>query len=174
MRISAVLLCIFVVALDVAAGILGIHAYMSQNQVKHVRFLFFECREPSHQAFQLGVAAASVLLIAHMIANIAGGCICYGSREDLRSSPVNKQIAGISLLLAWILLAVGFGLLILGAMSNNHSRDTCSVSRHKFLWMGGVVCFIHGAIIAAYYIAATAAMTLDRDIKGLSMTERGG
>jgi len=171
MRFSAALICILVVALDVTAGILGIHAYMAQNQVKHVRFLFIECSEPSHEAFKLGVAAASLLLIAHIIANVAGGCICYGSREELRNSPINKQIAGLSLVASWIILGIAFTLLILGAMSNNHSRDHCSLNRHKFLWMGGVLCFVHGAIIAAYYIAATATIRMgDRGIKGVSMT----
>jgi hypothetical protein len=173
MRLSGVFICILVVALDVAAGILGIHAYMAQNQVKHVHLFLFQCSEPSHDAFKLGVAAAAILLIAHLIANIAGGCICYGSKAELRSSPVNRQIAGISLMLSWIILGIAFTLLILGAMSNNHSRDYCSVSRHKFLWMGGVLCFVHGAIIAAYYIAATATIMGDRGIKGLSMAERG-
>lgn len=173
MRLSGVLIIILVVALDVAAGILGIHAYMAQNQVRHLRLFLFECREPSHEAFKLGIAAASLLLIAHIIANVAGGCICYGSREDLRSSPVNRQIAGISLMLSWIILGIGFALLVLGAMSNNHSGDYCSLSRHKFLWMGGVLCFVHAAIIAAYYIAATSTMMVIRDIKGLSMAERG-
>ncbi|KAH9323382.1 hypothetical protein KI387_018021, partial [Taxus chinensis] len=67
---------------------------------KHIGILFFECRQPSHKAFQLGVAAASLLLIAHVIGNVAGGCICYGSRQELQNSPINKQVAGISLLLA--------------------------------------------------------------------------
>lgn len=174
MKLSAALLCIIVLALDIAAGILGIHAYMAQNQVKYVRFIFVECREPSHPAFQLGVAAASVLLIAHIIANVGGGCICYGSSEELRNSLVNRQIAGVSHFLAWIVLGLGFGFLVIGAMSNNHSRDTCSISRHKFLWIGGMLCFVHGAVITVYYITATATITVYRDIKELSMTERGG
>uniref|UniRef100_A0A0D6R5P7 Cytochrome b561 domain-containing protein n=1 Tax=Araucaria cunninghamii TaxID=56994 RepID=A0A0D6R5P7_ARACU len=173
MKIIAALICVFVVALDIAAGILGVHAEIEQNKERHVRFFLFECREPSHEAFELGVAAASLLLIAHAIANVAGGCICFGSRQELESSPVNKQVAGISLLLAWIILGVAFTLLILGAMYNNHSRDSCSLSRHKFLWFGGVLCFVHGALIAAYYVTATAVMGEDKPMRGLSMAERG-
>lgn len=174
MRLSGILIIILVVALDVAAGILGIHAYTAQNQVRQLHLFVFECREPSHEAFKLGIAAASLLLIAHIIANVAGGCICYGSRDDLRNSPVNRQIAGISLMLSWVILGIAFGLLLLGARYNNHSGEHCSVSRHKFLWMGGVLCFVHAAIIAAYYISATSTIMPNRDIKGLSMAERGG
>lgn len=173
MKLVGAIIIIFVVALDVAAGILGLHANNAQNKEKHIGFLFIECRHPSHEAFHLGVAAASLLLIAHVIGNVAGGCICYGSKEELANSPVNRQVAGITLLLSWVMLGIAFTLLILGAMYNDHSRTSCSLSRHKFLWYGGVLCFVHGALITAYYVSATAVIGPDKNMRGLPMAERG-
>eukprot|EP01018_Ginkgo_biloba_P014604 Gb_34358 [translate_table: standard] len=175
MKIAGALICITVVVLDVVAGILGIEGEMSQNKVRHIRFLLFECRDPSYEAFRLGVAAASVMLIAHIIANVAGGCICFGSREELERSPVNKQVAAACLVFAWILLVVGFSLLIMGAISNSKSREFCSITRHNFLAIGGVLCFIHGALSAAYYVAATTVPTDEkrRDVEGVSMANTG-
>eukprot|EP01018_Ginkgo_biloba_P011297 Gb_03050 [translate_table: standard] len=175
MRLSVVFICLLVVILDVVAGLLGLKAEMAQNKEKHIRFLLFECKQPSHDAFNLGIAAASVLLIAHLITNVAGGCICFGSRQELEGSPVNKQIASACLLFSWIVLAVGFTLLIIGALSNSHSKHFCSITRHKYLWLGGILCFVHGGLSAAYYVAATAVISQDkaRRIAGVSMAERG-
>uniref|UniRef100_A0A6N2MNY3 Uncharacterized protein n=1 Tax=Salix viminalis TaxID=40686 RepID=A0A6N2MNY3_SALVM len=76
-RIGGILVCMLVVAMDVAAGFLGIQAEIAQNkalnnarprvliQVKHLRLWIFECREPSEDAFKLGLAAAGILVLAH-------------------------------------------------------------------------------------------------------------
>ncbi|CAA3011508.1 uncharacterized protein LOC111372148 [Olea europaea subsp. europaea] len=53
--------CLLIIALDITAGILGIKAEAAQNQEKHLRLWIFECKEPSHDAFVLGVAAATLL-----------------------------------------------------------------------------------------------------------------
>ena len=52
-------------------------------QVKHLRLWIFECREPSEDAFKLGLAAAGTLILAHVIANLLGGCMCICSQEQL-------------------------------------------------------------------------------------------
>lgn len=66
-----------------------------------MRVWIFECREPSYEAYKLGFAACVLLAIAHVIANVLGGCVCISSREQyVRSSP-NKQIAAASLVFSW-------------------------------------------------------------------------
>eukprot|EP00252_Welwitschia_mirabilis_P016668 TRINITY_DN3689_c0_g1_i1.p1 TRINITY_DN3689_c0_g1~~TRINITY_DN3689_c0_g1_i1.p1 ORF type:complete len:147 (-),score=3.19 TRINITY_DN3689_c0_g1_i1:25-465(-) len=143
-------------------------------QVRHVEFLFIECRRPSHEAYALGIAAASLLLLAHVIANVAGGCICFGSREQFEQSPTTRQVAGICLVLMWLVLAIAFTLLVLGAMYNEDQRNlSCSLSRHKFLWIGALLCFVHGAVSAAFYAASTSllASPLDKPpMSGISMS----
>nr|ABK23049.1 unknown [Picea sitchensis] len=101
MRSAGALVCIFVVVLDVVAGILGIQGEIAQNEVRGFRYLVFECREPSYSAFRLGIAAACLLLIAHFLANVGGGCIFFASRDDMQQSPLNKQVAVVCLLFSW-------------------------------------------------------------------------
>lgn len=174
MKSTGALVCISVVVLDVVAGILGIQGEMAQNEVRGVRYLVFECREPSNSAFRLGIAAACLLLLAHFIANAGGGCVFFVSRNEIQQSPLNKQVAVVCLLFSWTLLVVGFGLLILGAMSNSRSRESCSITRHNFLAIGGIVCFIHAASGVAYYVAATALTSEEKraDMEGLAMENR--
>ena len=60
-----------------------------------------ECRDPSYEAFKLGLAAAVLLALAHTIANLLGGCICAWSKEELGKASANKQLAVASLVFSW-------------------------------------------------------------------------
>ncbi|KAB5533840.1 hypothetical protein DKX38_016926 [Salix brachista] len=127
------LVCLLIMALDVAAGILGIEAEVAQNKVKHLKMWVFECRDPSSQAFKLGLAAVILLSLAHIIATLLGGCTCM-----------------------WIILAIGFSLLIIGTMANSKSRKSCGISHNRVLSIGGILCFVHGLFTVSYYVSATA------------------
>ncbi|ONK65924.1 uncharacterized protein A4U43_C06F2390 [Asparagus officinalis] len=151
-----VLICLLIVVIDVVAGILGIEAEAAQNKGKNLRFLFIECKEPVHQAYRLGLAAAILLGLAHTITILLGGCICICSTEEFRRSSRNKQLSAGTLILSWIILAVGFTMLIVGALSNSKSRVTCGIAHHNFLSTGGILCFVHGVLSAAYYVSASA------------------
>ncbi|CAB4306273.1 unnamed protein product [Prunus armeniaca] len=150
------LVCLSVLLMDVVAGILGIQAEIAQNKVKHLKVWIFECRDPSYQAFKLGLAAAVLLAVAHIIGNLLGGCICIWSREDYTKATANRQLSAASLLLSWIALAVGFSLLMAGAFSNSKSRKSCGLSHHRILSIGGILCFFHGLFMIAYYVSAKA------------------
>ncbi|WCJ20346.1 hypothetical protein M5689_002583 [Euphorbia peplus] len=152
-----ILICLLIMAMDIAAGILGIEAEIAQNKVKHLRMWIFECRDPSYQAFKLGMAAALLMLLAHIIANFFGGCLCVSSKEDFDKSSPNKQLAIASLIFSWIILVIGFSMLMVGTLANSRSRKSCGISHHRVLSVGGILCFIHGLFIVAYYVSATAA-----------------
>ncbi|XP_022870463.1 uncharacterized protein LOC111389743 [Olea europaea var. sylvestris] len=157
MKIVGIFACLLIVALDVTAGILGIKAEAAQNQEKHLRLLIFECKEPSHQAFVLGVAAATLLCIAHVLTNLLGGCnLC--TRGELSTAPPSKQLSMACLLLTWIILAVGLGLLVIGTISNNKSRASCGFTHHHFLSIGGILCFVHAIFSVAYYATSNAVL----------------
>ncbi|XP_030451995.1 protein DESIGUAL 2 [Syzygium oleosum] len=160
------LICLLIMAMDVVAGILGIEAEIAQNKVKHLKVWVFECRDPSYQAFKLGVAACVLLALAHAIGNWMGGCVCIWSKEDLNRVTANKQLAVASLIFSWIILAVAFSMLILGALSNSKSRRTCGLAHHRLLSIGGVLCFIHGLFTVAYFVSAKAARKEDRQRQG--------
>ncbi|KAJ6333681.1 hypothetical protein OIU77_009536 [Salix suchowensis] len=76
------LVCLLIMALDVAAGILGIEAEVAQNKVKHLKMWVFECRDPSSQAFKLGLAAVILLSLAHIIATLLGTMANSKSRKS--------------------------------------------------------------------------------------------
>ncbi|KAL5772603.1 hypothetical protein ACOSP7_012210 [Xanthoceras sorbifolium] len=150
------LICLLIMAMDVTAGVLGIEAEIAQNKVKHLRLWIFECRDPSFKAFKLGLAATVLLVLAHAIGNLLGGCICMWSKADLENASANKQLAVASLIFSWIILVVGMSMLIIGTLSNSRSRKSCGLNHHRLFSIGGILCFIHGLFTIAYYVSATA------------------
>uniref|UniRef100_A0A2N9FKK2 Uncharacterized protein n=1 Tax=Fagus sylvatica TaxID=28930 RepID=A0A2N9FKK2_FAGSY len=156
-RNLGVIVCLLIMLMDIVAGILGIEAEIAQNKVKHLKMWIFECRDPSYQAFKLGLAAAILLVLAHTIAQVLGGCICIWSKQDYSKATANKQLAVASLIFSWIILAIGFSMLIIGTLSNSRSRKSCGIAHHRFLSIGGILCLVHGLFSVAYYVSATAA-----------------
>ncbi|PON51935.1 hypothetical protein TorRG33x02_309940 [Trema orientale] len=158
-KLVGILVCFLIVVIDVVAGILGIQAETEQNKVKHLRLWIFECRDPSQEAFKLGLAAASLLALAHVLANLLGGCQnCICSQDELQKAPPNRQLSVACLIFTWIILAVGLSMLVIGTLSNNKSRASCGFTHHHFLSIGGILCFVHGLFSVAYYISATASI----------------
>ncbi|XP_034209557.1 uncharacterized protein LOC117622873 isoform X1 [Prunus dulcis] len=155
-RLGGFFVCLLIVAMDIVGGIMGIEAELEQNKVKHLRRWIFECREPSHAAFKLGLAAAGLLVAAHVVANLLGGCNCICSQEELQKAPPNKQLSVACLIFTWIIFGVGLGVLVIGTWSNHKSRASCGFTHHNFLLIGGGLCFVHGLFCVAYYISATA------------------
>ncbi|KAL9236673.1 hypothetical protein vseg_011311 [Gypsophila vaccaria] len=74
-------ICLLQIVIDIVAGILGIQAQVAQNKGRYMRVWIFECREPSYEAYKLGLAASILLAVAHVIANVLGGCILYDLRR---------------------------------------------------------------------------------------------
>lgn len=69
--------------------------------MKHLRLWIFECREPSHEAFLLGLAAAALLGLAHVIVNLLGGCNCFCSQEELQKASPNRQLSVACFIFTW-------------------------------------------------------------------------
>ncbi|XP_004485666.1 protein DESIGUAL 2-like [Cicer arietinum] len=150
------IICILVMVMDIVAGILGIEAEKAQNKEKLMKMWIFECRYPSYQAFKLGLAAVILLSLAHTIASLLGGCICVWSKDQYRSATANKQLSVAFLIFSWIVLAIAFSMLIIGTLANSRSRKSCGMFNHRFLFIGGILCFIHGLFTVPYYVSATA------------------
>ncbi|KAL9236675.1 hypothetical protein vseg_011313 [Gypsophila vaccaria] len=150
-------ICLLLIIIDIVAGILGIQAQVAQNKGRYMRVWIFECREPSYEAYKLGLAASILLAVAHVIANVLGGCVCIRSRQDWERSSPNRQIAGSSLIFSWIIFCVAFSLLVLGTVSNARSRQSCGFSHKHLFIIGGILSFIHGLFLVAYYVGSSAA-----------------
>ncbi|KAJ0261971.1 hypothetical protein HA466_0049880 [Hirschfeldia incana] len=149
--IGGIIVCLLIAALDIAAAILGIQAEGSQNPGN-----LSECREPSQDAFRRGLGAIAMLVIAHILINLFGGCLCTCCEEFERSSST-KQISMVCLVSTWIVVSVGFLTLVIGTMSNSKSRSSCGLIHLHFLSVGGILCFLHALLCAAYYVSSSAA-----------------
>ncbi|KAM7492319.1 hypothetical protein LguiA_035240 [Lonicera macranthoides] len=158
-KMVGVFTCLFIMTLDIIAGILGIKAEAVQNQQKHVRLWLFECKDPSQEAYRLALAAATLLGVAHVLANLLGGCnVC--TRDEIEKATPNRQLSFACLFFTWIILAIGFSMLVTGIISNKKSRASCGFTHNHFLSIGGILCFVHGFFSVTYYITATAAHSL--------------
>lgn len=171
------LVCILVLVLDVAAGILGIQAEIAENkvyirilnecwwekrtlsfhvlgwkQVKDLKMWALECRDPSFGAFKLGVAASILLAFAHAFAHLLGGCICMRSKEECERATANRQLAVSFLLLSWYIYVF--------------YNTTCHMLRCWY-W-SGVDCRIVLAIAFSLLILVTLANSRSREWCGIS------
>ncbi|KAK8484394.1 hypothetical protein V6N11_001652 [Hibiscus sabdariffa] len=156
LKLKVLVVCVLIVAMDVAAGILGIQAQVAQNKVEHVKVLIFECRLPSHEAFKLALGAAILLSLAHVLVNLVGGWMCVSSQQEFQRASPNRQLLSLAcLVFTWIVLAVGLSTLVIGMISNNKSWPSCGL--RYLLSIGGILCFVHGLFSAAYYVSAAAA-----------------
>ncbi|OMO80527.1 hypothetical protein CCACVL1_12917 [Corchorus capsularis] len=141
--------------MDVAAGILSIQAEIAKDKVTLVNLKSYECQQPNEEAFKLGLVAATLLALSHVTANLLGGCMCICFTEELERSSSNRQFWFGCLVLSWIVVAVGFPTLVMGMLENSKSRGSCKVLHHHFLFVGGILCFVHGLLSVAFYVSAT-------------------
>ncbi|KAK6934378.1 DESIGUAL/Modifying wall lignin-1/2, partial [Dillenia turbinata] len=145
-------ICLFIVVADIVAGTLGVRAEVAQTKTRRIWLCSIECNEPSHAAFMLGLVGTSLLALAHVCANLAAGCICIRSSEELDKSDVNRQSLFTCVIFSWVLVAIGLPTLIIGTLGNSKSRWSCGVSQHPFVFLiGGIMCFIHGLLCLAYH-----------------------
>ncbi|KAE8662213.1 formin-like protein 5-like [Hibiscus syriacus] len=144
------------VALDVAAGILGIQAEVAQNKVKHLRLWIFECRDPSHEAFKLALGAVILLSLAHFSLTFLVAACASVLKKSSKSLTQQATLIGLS---RFHMDHTGGWIVDTGDRdgSNNKPRASCGFTHHHFLSIGGILCFVHGLFSAAYYVSSTAA-----------------
>jgi hypothetical protein len=70
-------------------------------QTKKVTILFIQCEKPVQKAYQLGLAAAVFLVVAHAVANFFGGCACICSQMEFIRASINRKLAATTILLSW-------------------------------------------------------------------------
>ncbi|GLU23536.1 hypothetical protein SLE2022_395340 [Rubroshorea leprosula] len=148
-------ICVLIVAIDVTAGVLSIEAEMGKDRVRYKRLNDFECQEPYDRAFKFGLAAATLLGLAHITENLVGGCMCMCFTEELERSSFNRQLWFTCIIVSWIVVAIGFPTLVVGMLENSKSKGSCWTLPHHFLFIGGICCFIHGLLCVAFYVSAS-------------------
>ncbi|GKV45768.1 hypothetical protein SLEP1_g52815 [Rubroshorea leprosula] len=147
--------CVLIVAVDIAAGVLSIEAEIAKDEVTHKRLKDFKCEEPNDRAFKLGLAASTLLGLSHIIENLVGGCMCLCFTEELERSSSSRQLWFACIIVSWIVVAIGFPLLVMGMLENSKLKGSCRILHHHFLFIGGITCFVHGLLSAAFYVSAS-------------------
>ncbi|KAJ8460199.1 hypothetical protein OPV22_033125 [Ensete ventricosum] len=99
---EAIMMCLLILAMDGAAGFLGMQAEDAQDKGKHVRIIFVECKKPVHKAYLLGLAAAALLALAHALAHVRP-CFCSRRRSDTSSS-CRRGLSKAALIASWYIL----------------------------------------------------------------------
>jgi len=102
-------LCILLRSLFVPSN-LKILPFLYQQVMKQLRVWIFECRDPSEKAFKLGLAAAKLLVLAHVIANMLGACNCICSQEELRRASLSRKLSVALLIFTWYVVLIMPGL----------------------------------------------------------------
>ncbi|XP_044461518.1 uncharacterized protein LOC123192884 [Mangifera indica] len=154
---AGALICLLIVSVDVVAGTFGIKAEINSNKVTHTRLRGSSssaCKGPSHEAFKSGLVAATLQAIAHIAVNLLWGCMCMCFSEELERSAFNLRLWFACLILSWIVVAIGFPMLVIGMLANSKSEGSCGITHSHFLLIGGVLCFAHGLCCIAQYVSA--------------------
>uniref|UniRef100_A0A453BCQ3 Uncharacterized protein n=1 Tax=Aegilops tauschii subsp. strangulata TaxID=200361 RepID=A0A453BCQ3_AEGTS len=193
-RVEAVVVCLLIVAMDVVAGVLGIHAEKAQSQAacptglqaRHRGGRGAGCvaRHRQHRR-RLLLHVALLLRRPALVAQPADGvlrpgphmvrsCPTHAEHEPqhhhqkycqlLHAFPVpvvrfQEHAQNVNMfMIARMVLLVGLALLILGALPNSKKvMAECGVVRHRFLSIGGILCFVHAVFCLVYYVSANAA-----------------
>ncbi|CAG7909180.1 hypothetical protein BRARA_J00350 [Brassica rapa] len=143
--------CIFlIVGLDVFAGFVAMQAEDAQQEVKQ-RVWLPECKSPSKKAFVLGLIALGCLLAAHIIA-VMIGCSLSNTATVISGPEITEHINMACISLTWIIATAGVGILTMGIWTNRESRSECGFTNKHFLFLGGIVCFLHASISVVFYL----------------------
>ncbi|KAK4787202.1 hypothetical protein SAY86_011035 [Trapa natans] len=109
-----IILCLVILSLDAGAGSVSFQAENALNKAKRMKFVLVECKKPSPAAFMLGLVAATLLVVAHILANVIGRCSCM-------------QLAVACNICNWIIFLAGFFMIAVGTMTNHKSRTSCGL-----------------------------------------------
>ncbi|KAL4386200.1 hypothetical protein GQ457_09G001600 [Hibiscus cannabinus] len=148
---SGFLFCSVIVAFDITAGVLGIAAQITDVKCQPALDVDLCGLVP----FLLGLAALVLLVLAQVSGNCFAGCICICTKKDLDKASATKQLAAASHIFSWIILAVGWTVLIIGMTKIKSTSD-------HFFFIGGFVCFLHGFSSITYFLSATKAARDDQ------------
>ncbi|KAL6856887.1 hypothetical protein ACP4OV_018269 [Aristida adscensionis] len=145
-----------ILALDIAAGMLAFKAQAADNKAEKVVIFFIRYREPDHHAYQLGLAGAGLLLLAHAISTcfILGGFSWLYYYPGPQVAPLWASFSRAFAATSWIIFVVAMSLLLLAAEASTKTWRFVHINAAA---LGGYLCFIHGLVIVLHHVTATAA-----------------
>uniref|UniRef100_A0A2P2IQ85 Transmembrane protein n=1 Tax=Rhizophora mucronata TaxID=61149 RepID=A0A2P2IQ85_RHIMU len=164
MERKVLVLCSVVGFLGLLSAATGFGAEATRIKGSEVQFISAtQCAYPRSPALGLGLTAAVALLIAHIIINVATGCICC--RRGLDPSNSNWRIALVCFFVSWFTFVIAFLLLLTGAALNDqHGQESmyfgnyyCYVVKPGVFAGGAVLAFASVTLGILYYFTSNAA-----------------
>ncbi|CAI9087070.1 OLC1v1021043C1 [Oldenlandia corymbosa var. corymbosa] len=138
------------------------------------------CVYPRSPALGLGLTAAVTLMIAHIIVNIASGCICC--RRGSHQANPNWRLALICFIVSWFTFVISFLLLLTGAALNDqHGEENmyfnyyyCYVVKPGVFAGAAVLSLASVALGLIYYITLTSMKNVSNSWGGGAPLHGGG
>ncbi|KAL1555554.1 protein DESIGUAL 3-like [Salvia divinorum] len=146
--------CFLILALDTTATVFGWRAQYAQELVQQMKLWKVEYKKPCQVAYALGLAAACLLVISHVLANFVGGYSAWTRVVGNEEASSTRSLSTACLVFTWVFLAFGLWMLGNGVLSIRKSRASCGLSHHHYLNMGGLLCIFH-AISSCAYVSVT-------------------
>ncbi|MCO5606062.1 hypothetical protein L7F22_060249 [Adiantum nelumboides] len=181
----------FLVAIATLGFLSGLLSFIAEGkklaESDITRLASDECVHSKSPALALGLAAAIALLIAQIISNALGGCICCESGINDPSGKTTPIAVAISCLtLSWVTFSIAFLLLVAGASINDkrdNSDDSLSTGCYVLksgVFTGAAFAAMTTAILGVAYnlqvfaIRKTIAATVPGAIDGASTSSAVG
>uniref|UniRef100_A0A5B6ZQK7 Transmembrane protein n=1 Tax=Davidia involucrata TaxID=16924 RepID=A0A5B6ZQK7_DAVIN len=171
MERKVIVVCTIVGFLGLLAAALGFAAEAERIKVSQVQFTTPSvCTYPRSPALALGLTAAVALMIAHIIINVASGCICC--KRGLHRSNSNWTLAVVCFVLSWFTFVIAFLLLLTGAVLNDHHGEDfgsyyCYVVKPG-VFAGAAILSLASVILGVFYY-----LTLTSEKKPAAPNESG-
>ncbi|KAJ7537162.1 hypothetical protein O6H91_12G100900 [Diphasiastrum complanatum] len=162
MQGSALLICGSIALLGIISAALGFVAEATHIQADQVKNINGQCIYPKSPALVLGVIAAFAILLAQVLSNLTGGCICRNrGLNGTYMSNSSRSVGILCLVMSWITFFNAFVLLLAGASLQIQDQITHFWSNRDCLvvkpgvFAGGAILALATAILGIIYYLIT-------------------
>ncbi|KMT16729.1 hypothetical protein BVRB_3g050120 [Beta vulgaris subsp. vulgaris] len=156
---KSLIICIVVGFLGLLAAVLGFAAEGKRIKASEVSEIQPGlCSYPRSPAYALGIIAALSLLVAHIVINVASGCICC--RRNPYTSATHWTLSLVCFIMSWFTFVVAFLLLLGGAALNDQhgveneyfSYYYCYVVKPGVFAVSAALCLASVTLGIFYYL----------------------
>ncbi|XP_010549810.1 PREDICTED: uncharacterized protein LOC104820872 [Tarenaya hassleriana] len=150
MERKKLVICVVVALLGALSAAAGFGAEATRIKSSQVKYNSTDsasgCSYPRSPAFNLGFTSAVILMIAQIIINVAGGCICC--RKGPAPSQSNWIIALVCFVVSWFTFVIAFLLLLTGAALNDETSQERISAGNSYCYIVKPGVFAGGSVLS--------------------------
>ncbi|KAH9320454.1 hypothetical protein KI387_015093, partial [Taxus chinensis] len=165
--------CLFLGLLGLISLSTAIVAEFKHTKADEVRYEHGECTLPSSPALWLGSVAAIALVVAQLLANAMGGCVCCCTKYVHKIPSRNRSIAILCLFFSWVTFGCALFLLVAGASMNERQpykkqwmERECFVVKKGIFASAGLLSLLTVIFSTVFYLAITTKKVQDETVTG--------